>query len=82
MNVFTTKMHIFIIIKVQESYLYISFSAELLRDGLLAFLAPPPSEIIPFLLGTEKGAARLATWLTETRYFEDICPRHLPPIIN
>ncbi|KAF7139722.1 hypothetical protein CNMCM5793_007559 [Aspergillus hiratsukae] len=37
--------------------------------------AGPPSEIIPFLLGTKKGAIRLASWLTETRFFEDICPR-------
>jgi ribonuclease HI len=34
----------------------------------------PPSETIPFLLGTPKGAAKLAAWLTETRFFDDICP--------
>jgi ribonuclease HI len=39
----------------------------------------PPSEVIPFLLGTGKGAARLAAYLTETRFFEDICPRHPSP---
>ena len=37
-----------------------------------------PSEAIPFLLGTPKGAIRLARWLTETRFFEDICPRRPP----
>jgi hypothetical protein len=42
----------------------------------------PVLEIIPFLLGTEKGAARLAAWLTEARYFEDICPHHPLPSIN
>jgi ribonuclease HI len=35
----------------------------------------PPSETIPFLLGTPKGAAKLAAWLSETRFFDDICPR-------
>ncbi|EED11470.1 polymerase, putative [Talaromyces stipitatus ATCC 10500] len=37
-----------------------------------------PSEVIPFLLGTPKGATKLAKWLTETRFFEDICPRRPP----
>ena len=42
---------------------------------------PPgrPSETIPYLLGTPKGTAKLAVWLTETRFFEDICPRHPLP---
>jgi hypothetical protein len=42
---------------------------------------PPgaPSEVIPFLLGSEKGALKLAKWLTVTRFFEDICPRRPPP---
>ncbi|EED23156.1 conserved hypothetical protein [Talaromyces stipitatus ATCC 10500] len=35
----------------------------------------PPSEVISFLLGTAKEAQKLATWLAETRFFEDICPR-------
>jgi ribonuclease HI len=35
----------------------------------------PPYEIIPFLLGTPKGAMKLATWISESRFFEDICPR-------
>jgi ribonuclease HI len=35
----------------------------------------PPSEIIPFLLGTPKGAIKLAAWFSESRFFEDICPR-------
>ncbi|EED20549.1 conserved hypothetical protein [Talaromyces stipitatus ATCC 10500] len=35
----------------------------------------PPSEVISFLLGTAKGAQKLATWLAETHFFEDICPR-------
>ncbi|EED11972.1 conserved hypothetical protein [Talaromyces stipitatus ATCC 10500] len=35
----------------------------------------PPSEVISFLLGTAKGAQKLATWLAETYFFEDICPR-------
>ncbi|KAI9034981.1 ribonuclease H family protein [Aspergillus affinis] len=34
-----------------------------------------PSETIPFLLGTPKGAAKLAAWLAEIRFFEDICTR-------
>ncbi|EED16622.1 conserved hypothetical protein [Talaromyces stipitatus ATCC 10500] len=38
----------------------------------------PPSEVISFLLGTAKGAQRLATWLAETHFFEDICPRQPP----
>jgi hypothetical protein len=38
----------------------------------------PPSEIIPYLLGTPKGAVKLAAWLSETRFFEDICPRNPP----
>jgi ribonuclease HI len=33
------------------------------------------SEVIPFLLGTPEGAIRLAAWFSETRFFEDICPR-------
>ncbi|EED11421.1 conserved hypothetical protein [Talaromyces stipitatus ATCC 10500] len=33
----------------------------------------PPSEVISFLLGTAKGAQKLATWLAETHFFEDIC---------
>ena len=36
----------------------------------------PPYEVISFLLGTAKGAQRLAIWLAETRFFEDICPRN------
>ncbi|KAI9035418.1 ribonuclease H family protein [Aspergillus affinis] len=42
-------------------------------------LPRPPgssSDIIPYLLGTPKGATELAAWLTETRFFEDICTRH------
>jgi hypothetical protein len=39
----------------------------------------PPSETIPFLLGTPKGAAKLAAWLSETRFFDDICPRQPVP---
>jgi ribonuclease HI/endonuclease/exonuclease/phosphatase family metal-dependent hydrolase len=39
----------------------------------------PPSEVIPYLLGSVKGARRLASWLAETRFFEDICPRQPPP---
>jgi hypothetical protein len=38
----------------------------------------PPSKIIPYLLGTPKGAAKLAAWHTDTCFFEDICPRHPP----
>ncbi|EED12055.1 hypothetical protein TSTA_001260 [Talaromyces stipitatus ATCC 10500] len=34
-----------------------------------------PSKIIPLLLGTPKGAMKLATWLSESRFFEDTCPR-------
>ena len=39
----------------------------------------PPQEVIPFLLTTPKGAKTLAEWLTETRFFVDICTRHPPP---
>ncbi|KAI9036018.1 uncharacterized protein KD926_002540 [Aspergillus affinis] len=39
----------------------------------------PPSDIIPYLLGTPKGATELATWLSEVRFFEDICIRHPLP---
>ncbi|EED15698.1 reverse transcriptase, putative [Talaromyces stipitatus ATCC 10500] len=35
----------------------------------------PPSEVISFLLGTAKGAQKLASWLAETHFYEDICPR-------
>jgi hypothetical protein len=38
----------------------------------------PPSEAIIYLLGTPKGAVELAAWLSETRFFEDICPRRPP----
>jgi hypothetical protein len=38
----------------------------------------PPSEAIPWLLGTVAGAKRLAKWLTDTRFFQDICPRQRP----
>jgi ribonuclease HI len=38
----------------------------------------PPAETIPYLLGTPKGAAKLAAWLNDTHFFEDICPRHPP----
>ncbi|EED15789.1 conserved hypothetical protein [Talaromyces stipitatus ATCC 10500] len=36
------------------------------------------SEVIPFLLGTPKGAIQLAAWFSETQFFEDICPRRPP----
>jgi hypothetical protein len=41
---------------------------------------PPgfPSKVIPYLLGTSKDVVKLAAWLSETRFFEDICPRHPP----
>lgn len=39
----------------------------------------PPSETIPFLLGTPKGAAMLVAWLSQTRFFDDICPRRPLP---
>ncbi|XP_077661359.1 uncharacterized protein AFUA_7G08210 [Aspergillus fumigatus Af293] len=35
--------------------------------------------MIPFLLGTAKGAAKLAAWLSQTRFFDDICPRRPLP---
>lgn len=38
----------------------------------------PPSEVIPFLLGTPKGAQQLGLWLSKNRFFEDICPRYPP----
>ena len=36
----------------------------------------PASEAIPWLLGTSKGAIKLANWLTCSRFFVDICPTH------
>jgi ribonuclease HI len=36
-----------------------------------------PSEAIPWLLGTAKGADRLARWLSATKFYQDTCPRHL-----
>jgi hypothetical protein len=35
----------------------------------------PPSEAIPFLLRTLKGAAILAAWLLETYFYNTIYPR-------
>lgn len=35
----------------------------------------PPSEGIPFLLGTPAGARRFADWAAESRFFSVICPR-------
>lgn len=34
----------------------------------------PPSEMIPFILGTYEGGQRFGEWLQETRFFTDICP--------
>jgi hypothetical protein len=39
----------------------------------------PPSETIPYLLGTPKGAAKLAAWLSEIRFYEDIFTRYPRP---
>jgi hypothetical protein len=39
----------------------------------------PPSETIPYLLGTPKGTAKLAAWLSKTHFFEDICTRYPLP---
>jgi ribonuclease HI/exonuclease III len=36
----------------------------------------PPSEIIPYLLSSKEGLKKLTSWLTKTRFYEDICPRH------
>jgi len=36
----------------------------------------PPSEAIPWLLGTAEGTKRLAAWLETTKFYQDICPRH------
>jgi hypothetical protein len=38
----------------------------------------PPSEAIPWLLGTVAGTEKLAKWLTDMRFFQEICPRHRP----
>ena len=40
----------------------------------------PPSKVIPYLLGSVKGAQKMATWLAETQFYTDICPRHPPDI--
>jgi len=37
----------------------------------------PPSEAIPWLLGTLMGAERLADWLSTTRFYQEICPHRL-----
>lgn len=42
----------------------------------------PPSEAIPWLLGTITGAEMLAKWLTDTRFFQEICPRHRPQALD
>ncbi|KAI0993029.1 hypothetical protein K3495_g15155 [Podosphaera aphanis] len=34
----------------------------------------PPSEALPFLLGTYKGGLVLHKWLQESRFFSEICP--------
>jgi hypothetical protein len=36
----------------------------------------PTSEAIPWLLGTTKGALKLADWITASEYFTDICRSH------
>jgi hypothetical protein len=38
-----------------------------------------PFKIIPYLLGTLKGAAKLATRRYKTHFFEDICTRYPLP---
>ncbi len=40
----------------------------------------PPSEVLPYLLGTPNGARDLAAWLTKTRFYEDICTRNPPAL--
>jgi ribonuclease HI len=35
-----------------------------------------PSEVIPSLLGTTKGAARLAKWLTDSQFYQKTCPAY------
>lgn len=37
----------------------------------------PPSEVIPYLLGTFQGGLELEKWLTKTRFFIDICPNKI-----
>jgi hypothetical protein len=39
------------------------------RDGT-------PSEVIPSLLGSKEGLKKLTSWLSKTRFYEDICPRY------
>jgi ribonuclease HI len=36
----------------------------------------PTSETIPWLLGTTKGAQKLASWITASRYYTDVCRPH------
>lgn len=38
----------------------------------------PPSIALPWLLGTAAGAEKLEKWLLDTRFFQEICPRHRP----
>ena len=38
----------------------------------------PPSIAIPWLLGSVAGTKRLAEWLTATKFYQEICPRHSP----
>jgi hypothetical protein len=39
----------------------------------------PPSEAIPWLLGTAAGTKRLAEWLVATKFYQQICLRHSSP---
>ena len=39
----------------------------------------PPSMAIPWLLGTVAGTKKLAEWLTATKFYQWICPRHSSP---
>ena len=41
----------------------------------------PPSQVITYLLGSVKGAQKLGTWLAETQFYTDICPRQPLPDI-
>jgi len=36
----------------------------------------PPSEAIPWLLGSEAGIERLAEWLSHSEFYQKICPPH------
>jgi len=54
------------------------------REGkaLRTLCKGPPLYTIPWLLGTTTGAVQLAKWLTNTKFYQDICPLYLQAEID